>query len=218
MLRISTLLLAGAFLAGCQESDMREVTAHHGGVQGDKSYGNNVEGEPTFTGRKVYGDPKYTETRVTGEKSDRPAEVTARTATVRTETTARAPDATGDTASQTSTKADPERAAFANTARFPADMKASDELRATAIIDRSTNMIKIANPNAQEIRDAKVWIDGQYVAQVNSIPARGTVTINRTELSDRDGKLPADLRNVGQVQLQTRDNLYNLQGPVFENR
>ncbi len=54
--------------------------------------------------------------------------------------------------------------------------------------------------------------------QVNSIPARGTVTINRTELSDRDGNLPTDLRNVGQVQLQTRDNLYNLQGPVFENR
>jgi hypothetical protein len=219
MLRISTLLLAGAFIAGCHESDMRELTAHHGGVQGEKSYGNSVEGERTFAGGKVYGERTFKEGPVTDEKSYRPAEgTTARTASVRTETTVRTPDATGEAASQTSTKADPERAAFANTARFPADMKASDELRATAIIDRSSNTVKIANPNAQEIRDAKVWIDGQYVVQVNSIPARGTVTINRSDLSDRNGNLPADLRNVGQVQLQTRDNLYNLQGPVFDNR
>jgi hypothetical protein len=226
MLRISTLLLAGAFLAGCQESDMRAITAHHGGVQGDKSYGNNVEGEPTFAGHKVYG----TENHVTGEPSYRPSEeMPARTASVRTETTVSAPDAArtankatdaapGEVTNRTGTKADPERAAFANTAHFPADMKASDELRATAIIDGSSNTIKIANPNAQEIRDAKIWIDGRYVVQVNSIPARGTVIINRADLSDRNGNLPADLRNVGQVQLQTRDNLYNLQGPVYENR
>ncbi len=113
MLRISTVLLAGAFLAGCQESDMREVTAHHGGVQGDKSYGNHVEGEQTFASSKVYGDRKYTENHLTGEPSYRPSEeTTARTASVRSETTvARAPDATSRTETTVSA---PEAARTAN--------------------------------------------------------------------------------------------------------
>jgi hypothetical protein len=114
--------------------------------------------------------------------------------------------------------ADPERAAFAATAHYPNEMQASNDLKATALVGRSAGSIKIANASDQPIRDAKLWVDGRYVVQINDLPAHGTVTLNRTEFADRDGKLPADLKGVRQVQLQTKDNLYNLQGPVFDER
>jgi hypothetical protein len=270
---MTTLVLAGAFIAGCQESDLRQVTAHRGGVSGDKTYAGEVHGDPKFRDRAVYGDSKYsanvqrtdvdvkprdgaTRTDVTTRTErtdlDRPnATDVARTASVRTETVTntpttpaevrtsadvrapadvradiqntptdvragvRGPGAAGDV-TVASGKADPERAAFASTAHFPNDMRATDDLRATAMISRDG--VKIANATDREIKDAKVWVDGRYVSQVNSIPAHSVVTVKSSEFSDKNGNLPTDTNAVKQVQLQTRDNLYNLQGPVFENR
>lgn len=295
MLRTTTIVLAGLLLAGCQESDMRELTAHHGGVQGEKDYGGDVQGTMAYHNRAVYGDPRYTDGTVSGEKAYRDDSANARTASVRstetvvntpatpsevrtsadvrapadvkadlqrstsdrttdrttdirtTETreTARTPaeiasdvnranandvnrPATPATPADTSArtpadtvvigsgKADPERVAFAKTAQYPADLHATDDLRATALIQ--DNGIKIANATDREIHDVKVWIDGTYVSQVNSIPAHGSVTVERKAFADRNGNLPSDTKGFKQVQLQTRDNLYNLQGPVFENR
>jgi hypothetical protein len=281
MLRITTLVLAGALVAGCQESDVQQLTAHHGGVQGDKSYGNEVQGRYAYRDHAIYGDPKYTDARVSGDKSYGSDQNVARTDVTRTDVTrtdvtrdqdlsrtetsrtdvrttpsvrtetvtntpttpseartsadvragadvradlqksadARANDTdvrTPDNANAGSGKADPERMAFASTARFPSDMRASDDLRATAMVGRDG--IKIANATDQEIKDAKLWVDGTYVTQVNSIPAHSVVTVKRTALSDRSGNLPSDLQGVKQLQLETHANLYNLQGPVFENR
>jgi len=261
MLRISTLVLAGALITGCQESDVQKVTAHHGGVQGEKSYGNDVQGSVAYRDHTTYGDPKYTQAKVSGDKSYGSDQNVARTdvtrtdtsrtdvppVSVRTETVTNTPNTpaevrtSADVRAQAdvradlqksadarataevrtpdnagSGKADPERMAFASTARFPSDMRASDDLRATAMIGRDG--IKIANATDQEIKDAKLWIDGTYVTQVNSIPAHSVVTVKRTALSDRSGNLPSDLQGVKQLQLETHANLYNLQGPVFENR
>jgi hypothetical protein len=283
MLRITTLVLAGAFIVGCQESDLQQLTAHRGGVQGDKSYARDVQGDDTFRDHTLYGEPKYTEATVHGDKSfgrdqdvartdvtrsditrtdvtrdqdfARTTDVSrndaARTASVRTETVTNTPvtpaevrttadvrapadvradlqksaDARATAEVRTpdhvvignsSGKADPERMAFASTAHFPTDMRASDDLRATAMIGRDS--IKIANSTDQEIKDAKLWVDGKYVTQVNSIPAHSVVTVKRTELSDRNGNLPTEMNGIKQLQLQTHANLYNLQGPVFENR
>src|SRR6476620_3733847 len=69
MLRITTLVLAGAFIVGCQESDIKQVTAHHGGVQGEKSYGNEVQGSVAYRDHAVYGDPKYSSGKISGDKS-----------------------------------------------------------------------------------------------------------------------------------------------------
>lgn len=275
MLRITTLVLAGAFIAGCQESDVKQVTAHHGGVQGEKSYGNEIQGSVAYRDHATYGDPKYTSGKVNGDKSyrtdqqdvTRTTDVTrddvtrtqttrsdltpadnARTASVRTETVTNTPNTPAEVRTSADVrapadvradlqksadarataevrtpdnasggKADPERMAFASTARFPTDMRASDDLRATAMIV-GRDGIKIANATDQEIKDAKLWLDGTYVTQVNSIPAHTVVMVKRTALSDRNGNLPADLQGVKQLQLETHANLYNLQGPVFENR
>jgi hypothetical protein len=276
MFRITTLVVAGALIAGCQESDVKQITAHHGGVQGEKSYGNEIQGGGVaYRDHTTYSDLKYTSGKVNGAKTygtnqpdvTRTTDVTrddvtrtevtrsdltpadnARTASVRTETVTNTPNTpaevrtsadvrapadvradlqksadarataevrTPDNAS--SGKADPERMAFASTARFPTDMRASDDLRATAMIV-GRDGIKIANATDQEIKDAKLWVDGTYVTQVNSIPAHSVVTVKRTALSDRSGNLPGDLQGVTQLQLETHANLYNLQGPVFENR
>ena len=242
MLRITPLLLAAALIAGCQEGDLQQITARHSRVEGDKSYGPDVQGDNTFRNHAVYGDPKYTENVKRTDDVARTASVRTETVTntpttpaeVRTSADVRAPaDVRADLQQNTPTevragvrapadsitaggKADPERAAFASTARFPNDMHATDDLRATAMITRDG--IKIANATDREIKDAKLWIDATYVTQVNSIPAHTVVTIKRTDLADRNGNLPADINGVKQLQLQTRDNLYNLQGPVFENR
>jgi hypothetical protein len=246
MLRITTLILAGALIAGCQDSDLRQITAQRGGVQGEKSYGGEVHGDNTFRDHAVYGDPKYTDGVKRTDVDVKRSDDVARTASVRTETVTNTPNTPAEArtsadvrapadvradiqktpteiragvrapANDVGGKADPERAAFASTARFPADMRATDDLRATAMIGRDG--IKIANATDREIKDAKVWVDGTYVTQVNSIPPHSVATINRTDLSDRNGNLPAATNDFKQVQLQTRDNLYNLQGPVYENR
>src|SRR3954462_14368805 len=69
MLRITILFLAGALIAGCQESDLQQITAHHGGVQGEKSYGNEVQGSVAYRDQAVYGDPKYTSGKISGDQS-----------------------------------------------------------------------------------------------------------------------------------------------------
>src|SRR3954470_9754541 len=85
MLRITTLVLAGALVAGCQGSDVQQLTAHHGGVQGDKSYGNEVQGSVAYRDdHVVYGDPRYTNARVSGDKSFGNDQNIARTDVTRT--------------------------------------------------------------------------------------------------------------------------------------
>jgi hypothetical protein len=234
MFRITILVLAGAFIAGCQEGDLQGLTAHHGGVQGDKDYYADVQGNSTVRDHTVYGDRKYSDSaRTASVRSETVTNTPNTPAEARTSADVRAPadvradlqksadarataDARTPDNANASGKADPERMAFASTARFPSDMRASEDLRATAMIGRDG--IKIANATDQEIKDAKLWVDGTYVTQVNSIPAHSVVTVKRTELSDRSGNLPTDLQGVKQLQLETHANLYNLQGPVFENR
>jgi len=209
------VILSGAILMGCEDSG-RHVYGdgtYHGDVFGNADAKPNVYGERSFHSGQVSGEREYrrTESMV---RTDDDAVQPASSRTVTTTTN----DRELNSASTGVTKADPERAAFATTAHYPNDLQASNDLKATALVERSAGSIKIANASDQPIRDAKLWVDGRYVVQVNDLPAHGTLSVNRTEFSDREGKLPADLKGVRQVQLQTKDNLYNLQGPVFDEK
>jgi hypothetical protein len=238
MLRTAMVILSGAILMGCEDSG-RHVYGdgtYHGDVYGNADAKPNVYGERSFHSGQVSGEREYrrTESMV---RTDDDAVQPASSRTVTTTTNDR--DVTSGTNEVTKTvvtpepasphasgapgvvppgKADPERAAFATTAHYPNDMQASNDLKATALVGRSAESIKIVNASDQPIRDAKLWVDGRYVVQINDLPAHGTLTLNRTEFSDRDGKLPADLKGARQVQIQTKDNLYNLQGPVFDEK
>jgi len=107
-------------------------------------------------------------------------------------------------------------AAFAAQSQYP-NKQAADDLRVAALVDRKEGTIKIINSTSQALTDAKLWVNGAFVTHVDTIPARGLVTIKRENLYDRNG-IPLAKSNAGisKVQLEVGDKFYNLEGPAFE--
>ncbi|HEV8606069.1 MAG TPA: hypothetical protein VGQ99_11915 [Tepidisphaeraceae bacterium] len=107
-------------------------------------------------------------------------------------------------------------AAFAAQSQYPTKQP-SDDLAVAALIKGKDGEIKILNTTQQAITDAKVWVNGAYVTHVDTIPARGTVTIQRENLFNRDGiSLAKSNTGVTRIQLETGDKLYNVHGPAME--
>src|SRR5215212_6269094 len=77
-------------------------------------------------------------------------------------------------------------AAFAAQSQYPTK-QASDDLAVAALIKGKDGDIKILNTTQQAINDAKVWVNGAYVTHIDTIPARGTTTVQRDNLFNRDG-------------------------------
>src|SRR5256885_6212255 len=69
-------------------------------------------------------------------------------------------------------------AAFAAQSQFPTKQP-SDDLRATALIEKGNGTIKIINTTQQAINDAKLWVNGSFVTHVDTVPSPGLVTIKR---------------------------------------
>lgn len=114
------------------------------------------------------------------------------------------------------TSSEAQLAAFAASSQFP-NQEASNDLTATALVHRDTGMIQIINASNKPLTNAKVWVNGQFVTKVNSIPANGSVRIPRSQFYDQTGRTLSGTNTTAQrIQLQTSDNLYNLQGPVFD--
>ena len=107
-------------------------------------------------------------------------------------------------------------AAFAAQSQYP-NKQASDELRAAALVNKGDNTIKLINSTQQAINDTKLWVNGSFVTHVDTIPAKGVVTIKRENLYNRDGiSLAKANTGIQKVQLEMADKLYNLEGPAFE--
>jgi len=107
-------------------------------------------------------------------------------------------------------------AAFAAQSQLPSKQP-SDDLRVAALINKDNGNIKVINSTQQSINDSKLWVNGSFVTHVDTIPARGVVSIKRENLYNRDG-IPLTKANIGisKVQLESGDKLYNLEGPAFE--
>jgi len=107
-------------------------------------------------------------------------------------------------------------AAFAAQSQFPTKQP-SDDLRVTALINKGDGTIKIINTTNQALTDAKLWVNGAFVTHVDTIPAKGPLTIKRENLYNRDGvSLSKASIGIQKVQLEMADKLYNLEGPAFE--
>jgi hypothetical protein len=107
-------------------------------------------------------------------------------------------------------------AAFAAQSQYPT-RQPSDDLAVAALIKGKDGDIKILNTTERAITDAKVWVNGAYVAHVDNIPARGTVNIQRENLFNRDGISLAKANTAAtRVQLEIGDKLYNVHGPAME--
>jgi hypothetical protein len=221
MLRTISLLVAGALIAGCETT----------GVQGTEDFSRDVHAQSQYHGR-VYGDESYG-SQIAGEKAYHPAPAgSKRTATVErtTETEVQPAGARTEVSSRTETP-DPAatpapepgpahritgRAPATN--RYPSDLTASDQLHVTALVDHDGNGLRVANASDKDIRDAKIWLDGSYFARVSSIPTRTTVTVDRKSFVNESGNSPTSLKGVKSIQVQMSDGLYNVQGPVMDDR
>jgi hypothetical protein len=110
-----------------------------------------------------------------------------------------------------------QRAAFAASAQYPKEMKATTDLPASALINRDQQTIRIVNSSDRALRDVTVWVNGSYVAKVDTIPSHGIVTLRHGDFYDGAGTSLANQKpTITRVELQSQDKLYALQGPVFE--
>jgi hypothetical protein len=108
-------------------------------------------------------------------------------------------------------------AAYAAQQQYPRDATASDDLRAAALIDRDKNTIRILNFSDRPLNDAIVWVNGAFVHRIDAIPPNGSVTLPRAQFYDATGRsLANQSTSANRVQIQWGDELYNLQGPVYE--
>jgi len=106
-------------------------------------------------------------------------------------------------------------AAFAAQSQYP--NKQAEDSQLTALINRKDGQIKIINPTNQAMTDAKVWANGSFVARVDSIPARGQLTLSRERFYDKNGISLARSNNpITRVQVESGDRFLNLQGPAME--
>jgi len=107
-------------------------------------------------------------------------------------------------------------AAFAAQSQFPSKQP-SDDLRATALINKGDNTIKLVNSTNQSINDARLWVNGLFVTHIDTIPAKGVLVVKRENLYNHEG-ISLSKANIGisKVQLEQGDKLYNLEGPAFE--
>src|SRR5882762_9194059 len=86
-------------------------------------------------------------------------------------------------------------AALAAQSQYP-NKQPSDDLRVTALINKGDGTIKIINSTNQAINDAKLWVNSAFVTHVDTIPAKGVVSIKRENLYNRDG-IPLSKANIG---------------------
>ncbi len=108
-------------------------------------------------------------------------------------------------------------AAYAATNQYPTNMQASNNLQAAAILNKGGDTITIRNFSEQTLHNAKVWVNGAYVREVDVIPAHGSVVLNRGQFFNSAGRSLSDQNvSVANVQIQSSNQLYNLQGPQFE--
>lgn len=107
-------------------------------------------------------------------------------------------------------------AAFAAKAEYPGDAKAQD-IKATALISQSGDKIQIINASDQSLKDVNVWLDGRFVAKVNSIPASSTISLDRSRFYDDRGTSLSDVKQpISRVEIESGGTLYRLQGPVAQ--
>ena len=108
-------------------------------------------------------------------------------------------------------------AAYAAQQQYPREARASDDLRAAALVNREKNTIRILNFSDRPLNDAVVWVNGSFVHRVDAIPPNGSVTLPRASFYDATGRsLANQSTSANRVQIQWGDELYNLQGPVYE--
>jgi hypothetical protein len=107
-------------------------------------------------------------------------------------------------------------AAEAARAQYPSEAEATDA-PAVAIVNRNEKTIRIYNLSDEGQSDVLVWVNRSYVTRVGSMPAHGSVKVEMNRLYGPQGRNLADQNvSINQVQIQSGENLYNVQGPAYD--
>lgn len=107
-------------------------------------------------------------------------------------------------------------AAFAAQVELPDFNQANQDLQASALVNRGNDTITIRNFSDQTLRDVRVFVNREYIREIDSIPAHGSVTIHQDQFYDRQGQnLGNQNVTVNTVHMQTQDQLFQLQGPQY---
>ncbi len=108
----------------------------------------------------------------------------------------------------------PRLASFAASVTYPVNATPSrDYWQTVAVVGPNRDNLTIANPTDQPITDLRVWINGQYVTHIDSVPAYGAVTLRRADFYSGSGQmLSVPFANADRIELQIGDTnkLYEL--------
>jgi hypothetical protein len=108
-------------------------------------------------------------------------------------------------------------AAFGGSSQYPRDMQVTRDLPLTVMINRDRKSLRLINPTDQNLQDLKIWVNGEYVQPVDSMPAHSIVHLRYDNFYNNTGRtLTVDKVGVDRVELQTGDKLHFINGPVWE--
>ena len=123
----------------------------------------------------------------------------------------------GDSGRQVDQRAQLAAYAAAEENQYPQDAEVSDDMNVAAIVYRDSNTIRVYNFSDQTLRNAKLWINQNYVHRLDKIPANSSVRVNFGGLYKSDGRTFAQAQApITSVQLQADDSMYRVQGPAYE--
>lgn len=108
-------------------------------------------------------------------------------------------------------------AAYAASANYPRDTKTSGDVKLAATLDASNDNLTLRNFSDSQLRNVRIWVNSDYVRQIDVIPAYGAVTINKAQFYNGSGMNLADQNvSIRTVQVQDDDKLYSVSGPQME--
>jgi len=102
-------------------------------------------------------------------------------------------------------------ASFAAKAQYPADAKPVDSFHGAALLAHDGRTIELSNLSDEPWQNVKVWINGSFVREVDTVPAHVTITLHTSEFYDRDGDDMAHAKATPlRVEVQNGDRLFTL--------
>ena len=99
---------------------------------------------------------------------------------------------------------------------YPTSQPTSD-VPIAAVIDRDGKSVHVINTSDVAYHGVRIWLNQQYVAWLNQLPARRVVRVAQDAFADSGkGTLSLTTENIKVVEMQADGELYRLAGPAME--
>lgn len=109
-------------------------------------------------------------------------------------------------------------AAYAASAQYPKDKTPLMGQPVTATINKNNGKITIRNFTDKTMFEPRLWVNSVYVLRLRTVGPQSVITVDRKDIFNSSGTSlatePVDAIN--KVELETEQNLIQVQGPQFE--